>query len=78
MSSTISAPASIAVARVPLWINGQHTASQGTRHGVVTNPATGEEMQAILARVYATPKDLVARLAEASKSQPDLKVLNKP
>lgn len=41
------------------------------------NPSGGEDMQRILARVYATPKDLVARLAEASKSQPDLKVLNK-
>jgi tripartite-type tricarboxylate transporter receptor subunit TctC len=48
------------------------------KQGLEANPATGEEMQAILARVYATPKDLVARLAEASKSQPDLKVLNKP
>jgi hypothetical protein len=34
-------------------------------------------MQDILTRIYATPKELVARLAEASKSQPDLKVLNK-
>jgi len=41
------------------------------------NPATGEEMQKILTRVYATPKGLVARLTEASKSQPDLKELNK-
>jgi tripartite-type tricarboxylate transporter receptor subunit TctC len=48
------------------------------KQGLEANPATGEEMQAILARVYATPKELVARLAEASKSQPDLKVLNKP
>jgi tripartite-type tricarboxylate transporter receptor subunit TctC len=48
------------------------------KQGLEANPATGEEMQTILARVYATPKELVARLAEASKSQPDLKVLNKP
>ena len=41
------------------------------------NPATGAEMQRILARVYATPKALVARLAEASKTKPDLKILNK-
>jgi tripartite-type tricarboxylate transporter receptor subunit TctC len=41
------------------------------------NPATGVEMQAILTRVYAAPKALVARLAEASKTQPDLKILNK-
>jgi tripartite-type tricarboxylate transporter receptor subunit TctC len=41
------------------------------------NPSAGEEMQAILTRIYATPKELVARLAEASKSQPDLKILNR-
>jgi hypothetical protein len=41
-------------------------------------PTSGEEMNAILKRIYATPKDLVARLAEASKVQPDLKILNKP
>ena len=40
------------------------------------NPATGEEMQKILTRVYATPKALIARLAEAAKDKPDLKVLN--
>jgi tripartite-type tricarboxylate transporter receptor subunit TctC len=39
------------------------------------NPYTGEAMQKVLAEVYATPKALVARLAEASRSKPDLKVL---
>jgi tripartite-type tricarboxylate transporter receptor subunit TctC len=47
------------------------------RQQLEVNPATGVEMQAILTRVYATPKALVARLAEASKSQPDLKILNR-
>ena len=41
------------------------------------NPTTGEEMQRILADAYATPKELTARLVEASKSKPDLKILNK-
>jgi tripartite-type tricarboxylate transporter receptor subunit TctC len=41
------------------------------------NHTTGEEMQQIITRVYATPKELVARLAEASKSKPDLEVLDK-
>jgi hypothetical protein len=41
------------------------------------NPTTGEEMQQILTRVFATPRELVARLAEATKSKPDLKVLEK-
>jgi tripartite-type tricarboxylate transporter receptor subunit TctC len=39
------------------------------------NPFTGEEMQRILAEVYATPRALVNRLAEATRSKPDLKVL---
>ena len=47
------------------------------RQQMEVNPATGAEMQTILTRVYATPKALVARLAEASKTQPDLKILNK-
>ena len=41
------------------------------------NPSTGEEMQEILARVYATPKELVAKLAEASKAQPEMKAPDK-
>jgi len=39
------------------------------------NPFTGEEMQKVLADVYATPKHLIERLANATKSKPDLKVL---
>jgi tripartite-type tricarboxylate transporter receptor subunit TctC len=39
------------------------------------NPTDGEEMQNILKRVYQTPKALVDKLIEASKAQPDLKVL---
>jgi len=41
------------------------------------NPTRGEEMKEIFTRVFAPPKELVARLAEASKSKPDLKVLEK-
>ena len=40
------------------------------------NPATGEEMEDMLKKVYATPKELIKRLAEATKDTPDLKVLN--
>jgi len=46
-TSTVPAPTPVAVARVPLWINGQHAASQSSRHGVVTNPATGEVIRAV-------------------------------
>jgi tripartite-type tricarboxylate transporter receptor subunit TctC len=46
------------------------------KQGLEVNPATGEEMQEMLTKVYATPKDVVNRLAEATKDQPDLKVLN--
>jgi GH18 family chitinase len=51
--------------------------ADAAKQDLEVNPSSGEEMQRMLARVYATPKDLVARLAEASKSQPDLKVLQK-
>jgi tripartite-type tricarboxylate transporter receptor subunit TctC len=40
------------------------------------NPSTGEEMHEIFERVFKTPKELVVRLGEASKAQPDLKILN--
>ena len=38
-------------------------------------PMTGQEMQTMLAGVYATPKALIERLQEATKVKPDLKVL---
>ncbi|HTK12884.1 MAG TPA: hypothetical protein VL402_03695 [Xanthobacteraceae bacterium] len=38
-------------------------------------PTTGEDMQKILADIYATPKSLIARLQQAGKNKPDLKVL---
>jgi tripartite-type tricarboxylate transporter receptor subunit TctC len=41
------------------------------------NPFTGEEMQKVLADVYATPRNLIERLANATKSKPDLKVLER-
>jgi tripartite-type tricarboxylate transporter receptor subunit TctC len=47
------------------------------KQGLEINPSTGEEMQEILARVYATPKELVAKLQEASKVQPDAKAPDK-
>ena len=46
------------------------------KQGLEANPATGEEMQEMLKKIYATPKDVINRLAEATKDTPDLKVLN--
>ena len=46
------------------------------KQGLEANPATGEEMKEMLKKVYATPKDVINRLAEATKDTPDLKVLN--
>jgi tripartite-type tricarboxylate transporter receptor subunit TctC len=46
------------------------------RQQLEVNSITGEEMHKIFERVFSTPKELVARLAEASKAQPDLKILN--
>lgn len=51
--------------------------ADGEKQGMEINFATGEEMQELLQRVYATPKELIAKLAEASKSKPDLKILEK-
>jgi hypothetical protein len=48
--------------------------ADAAKQSLEINPANGAEMQEIVARIYTTPKELVARLAEASKSQPDLKV----
>jgi hypothetical protein len=46
------------------------------KQGLEVNPATGEEMADMLKKVYATPKDVINRLAEATKDTPDLKVVN--
>jgi tripartite-type tricarboxylate transporter receptor subunit TctC len=43
--------------------------------GMEVNPMTGEEMFEMLKEVYATPKEIIAKLAAASSLQPDLKVL---
>jgi tripartite-type tricarboxylate transporter receptor subunit TctC len=48
--------------------------ADAVKQSLEINPASGAEMQEIVARIYTTPKELVSRLAEASKSQPDLKV----
>jgi tripartite-type tricarboxylate transporter receptor subunit TctC len=47
------------------------------KQGLEVNPSTGEEMQEILTRVYATPKELVAKLQEASKATPEMKAPDK-
>jgi hypothetical protein len=39
-------------------------------------PMTGQEMQKILAQLYATPKAQIERLKEAGKVKPDLRVLD--
>jgi tripartite-type tricarboxylate transporter receptor subunit TctC len=51
--------------------------AEATKLDQEINPRTGEEMEKILKEAYATPKSLTARLVEASKSKPDLKILNK-
>ena len=49
--------------------------AEAEKQGLEVNPTTGEEMQKILTRVYATPKELVARLQEAAKDTTGLKTL---
>ena len=43
--------------------------------GMEVNPMTGEEMAVMLKEVYATPKAIIQKLADASRLQPDLKVI---
>ena len=43
------------VSTVPFWINGRETASSGSRHGQVTNSATGEVVRRV---PFATPEDV--------------------
>jgi tripartite-type tricarboxylate transporter receptor subunit TctC len=49
--------------------------ADATRQDLEVLPMTGQEMQKILADIYATPKDQIERLKEATKQKPDLKVL---
>ena len=35
------------VSTVPFWIDGQHTSSRGSRHGEVTNAATGAVVRTV-------------------------------
>jgi malonate-semialdehyde dehydrogenase (acetylating) / methylmalonate-semialdehyde dehydrogenase len=46
-TSAVVSPPSTTLATVPLWINGQKTASGGTRAGEVTNPATGRVIRTV-------------------------------
>ena len=64
-----------AAPRVRSGDEGQGLLADADKLNQEVNPFTGEEMQKMLADVYATPKALIARLAEATKSKPDLKVL---
>lgn len=56
-------------------LKDKETAAEAEKLKLEINPTTGEEMQDTLKRVYASPKELVDKLAEASKLQPDLKVI---
>ena len=47
------------------------------KQSLEVNPSTGEEMQDILKRVYATPKELVAKLQQASQATPEMKAPDK-
>src|SRR5215470_15630220 len=61
-SSAVSTPA---VARLPLWINGQVTTSNSTRFGDVTNPATGEVIRKV-PFANATDVDVAVKAAAAA------------
>ena len=56
-----------ATATVPFWINGRETASAGTRHGQVTNSATGEVVRQVS---FATAEDVHRAVAAARAAWP--------
>ncbi len=62
----ISSP--VSVAQVPFWINGAHAPSQGSRHGDVTNPATGEVIRTV---AYANAQDVDAAANAAKRALPE-------
>src|SRR5689334_2985255 len=66
MSSTaaVSPPA---IARVPLWINGQAATSNSGRFGEVTNPSTGEVIRSV---PFANAADVDAAVKAASAAFP--------
>ncbi len=50
--------------------------SEAEKGGMEVNPMSGVEMAAIFKDLYATPKELIAKLGAASVEKPDLKVLD--
>ncbi len=52
--------------------------AESTKARLEIEPVTGQELDDLLKKAYATPKALVEKLAEVSKSQPGLKVLEPP
>jgi tripartite-type tricarboxylate transporter receptor subunit TctC len=49
--------------------------ADATKQDLEVNPTKGEDMHGLFVRVYDTPKALIAKLGEATKDTPDLKVL---
>ncbi len=56
-----------ATATVPFWISGRETASAGTRHGQVTNSATGDVVRQV---AFATAEDVDRAVAAARAAWP--------
>lgn len=52
--------------------------AEAEKGGLEIDPVSAKEMVDLLREVYATPKELIARLGKASQQQPDLKVLERP
>ena len=48
---------------------------EAEKGGLEVNPMSGQEMGEIFKELYATPKELIAKLGAASVEKPDLKVL---
>ncbi|MCH8991379.1 MAG: aldehyde dehydrogenase family protein, partial [Acidobacteria bacterium] len=55
------------VSTVPFWIDGQHTTSRGSRHGSVTNAATGAVVRTV---PFANDADVDLAVASAHAAFP--------
>lgn len=52
--------------------------AEADKGGLEIDPVAAKEMIELLTEVYNTPKELIAKLGEASSAKPDLKVLDTP
>jgi malonate-semialdehyde dehydrogenase (acetylating) / methylmalonate-semialdehyde dehydrogenase len=66
MATSVSSP--VSVGRVPFWINGVPVTSHGSRHGEVTNAATGQVVRTV---DFANAQDVDEAVSAAKRAFPE-------